>query len=252
MSTDARPIAVLSAAERRAVLRDGLALISGAQVATTLGAVASIVLRSAIAPRLMGVWSTMRTVLEYGTYSSLGMNRAAGRDIAVAAGRGDAALKRRIADVAMTVEVATGLAVALTLVVVGFVQALRGAVEWAAACWIASLLAVVGRYHGFCLTVLRSTKNFPALAQARAVGAAADLVLMAGGATAFGYFGWLAGAALAQLLNASFVRTVGSLRFAARFDLQLTHMLVSGGWPIAAEALALTALRSVDRLVIVA
>ncbi len=251
MSTDARPITVLTDSERRAVLRDGLALISGAQVATALGAIASVVLRAAVAPTLMGIWSTMRTVLEYGTYSSFGINRAAGRDIAVATGRGDTALKRQIADVAMTNEVGTGLIVASALVVAGFVQAARGSAEWAAACAVAALLAVVGRYHGFCLTVLRSTKNFPVLAQARAVGAVADLVLMAGGAVAFGYFGLLAGAAAAQLLNASFVRSIGRLRFAPRLDHGLTQALILGGWPIAAEALALTALRSVDRLVIV-
>jgi O-antigen/teichoic acid export membrane protein len=250
MSTDARHVSLLSGPERRAILRDSVAVLSSSHFATACGVLLNLVVRSAIGPALAGVWTTMRTLLEYGSYSSLGINRAAGLQIAVAAGCGDQPRMQRLADVAMTVELLTAGVVAVSLAAAGAFHALRDATTWSVAFATAAGIAVVSRYHAFNLTVLRSRKQFPVLARARVFGAVSDLVLLAGAAYCFGFYGLLVAALLAHSCNAWYVRHAGRLRFAPAQDGPLTGQLLAAGWPIAAEALALAALRSVDRLVI--
>ncbi len=251
MSTDARPNHLTAAAEHRTMLRDCLAMVSGSNLATVCGAVSSLVMRAAIDPPLMGVWSTVRVLLEYGGYNTLGLNRAAARDIAIAAGRGDERAGAELASVAMTWELLGGAAVALALVAAAAWQAAHGSLRWAAALAVAAGIAVIGRYHGFSLAVLRSHKRFPVLAQARVVGAVADVLFLAGGAYLFGFYGLVAGALVCHAWNACFIRFAGGLRFTGRAAWVPAWRMILTGWPIAAEALALAALRSVDRLVIV-
>ena len=251
MSTDARPTALISGTERRAIVRDCLAMVSGSNLGTLCGAVASLVMRRAVDPPLMGIWATIRVLVEYGGYSSLGLNRSAARDIAIVAGGPDRTAGAHIANVAMTWELVAGAAVAVALIVAGVWHAARGSWSWAVALWLAAGIALVGRYHAFSLAVLRSQKKFPVLAKARVAGALADLAFLAGGAYCFGFYGLVFGALACQLWNAGFVQMTGQLRFAAQLDRALAWRMVRTGWPIAAEALALAALRSIDRLVIV-
>ncbi|MBI3465838.1 MAG: oligosaccharide flippase family protein [Planctomycetes bacterium] len=240
------------------MLRDSVAVISSSHAAAVCAVLLHLVLRAVIEPPLMGIWTTMRRVLEYAGYSSLGINRAAARDIAVAAGRRDGQSQRQVADVAMTAEVVSAAFVALVLLGAGTLQFYRGSVQWAVALWVAAWIAVAGRYQAFCLTVLRSEKQFSVLARARVFGAIADMLLLGGGAyclashdTTAPFYGMMGGAAVAHLLNACYVRIAGRLRFAAECDRGLASRLLVDGWPMAAEALALAALRSIDQLAIV-
>ena len=251
MSTDAPRTSLLSDLERRQMLRDGVALISSSHLAAVFGSATSLMIRLAVSPALMGIWATVRIVLEYGGYSSLGVNRAAALKIAIASGRDDKEAKRHTGNVAITIEVLSGLVVVLGLVSAGAFQAWRGEINWAVSYWLAAVIAVVGRYHAFSLTVLRSEKQFSAIARARVVGATVDLVCLAGGAWCFGYFGLIAGAVVAQVINACYVQKVGNLHFVPAKDLSLCKELLSNGWAMAAAALALVMLRSVDSLVIV-
>jgi hypothetical protein len=128
---------------------------------------------------------------------------------------------------------------------------MRGSVSWSVAFGAGAAIAVVSRYYAFSLTVLRSVKKFPTIARARIFGAVCELVLFTAGACLFGFHGMLGAAMIAQLANACFVRSDGGLRFGASYDLPMTLTLLGSGWSLAAEALALVTLRSVDRFVIV-
>jgi O-antigen/teichoic acid export membrane protein len=61
----------------------------------------------------------------------------------------------------------------------------------------------------------------------------------------------LGAAAVCQFSNAWYIRFAGGLRFVPSVERGTLRRLLALGWPLAAEALALSALRSVDRLVIV-
>lgn len=251
MSTDAQRTPLFSGTERRGILRDAIALISGSHVATACGVLQNLVVLAVIPPKLMGIWTTIRTILDYGNHSSLGVSRAAGIDIAVAAGQNDGARIRRLSDVTMTLELITAAIVAAGLIGGSVFHAIRGDIGWAAAFGIGAAIAVISRYYAFNLTVLRSVKKFPTLARARIFGAVCELVLFTAGAFFCGFYGMLGAALIAQLANAWFVRSDGGLQFGVNFDLPTTLTLLGTGWTLAAEALALTALRSVDRFVII-
>jgi O-antigen/teichoic acid export membrane protein len=252
MSTDAQRSAanLFTGTERRSMLREAAALLSSSQLATACGVVQNLIVLRLVPPAFIGIWTTMRTILDYGSHSSAGINRAAGVQMAVAAGRGDAPAMRRTADAAMTIEMATSGLLGVGLLAGAAWFGYENAAAWFAACLAAAVVGVVSRYFAFSLVALRSHKQFGTIARARIFGAAVELALYTSGAYFFHFYGLLAAAVLAQLANAWFVRHDGGLRFAPQFDWPLTKQLLIAGWPMAAEALALAALRSVDRFVI--
>jgi hypothetical protein len=150
----------------------------------------------------------------------------------------------------MTIELALGALVALAFGAAGAGLAIRGELDWAMACAAACFIGLVSRYYAFNLTVLRSTKKFPTLARARFFGAVFEFAVFSAGALLLGFPGMLAAALAAQLAGAVFVRFDGGLRYAPCWDASLALKLLQAGWPLAAEALALALLRSVDRFVI--
>ncbi len=250
MSTDARPASLMSPAERRDILRDSFAVLSSSQLATICGVLQNLIVLRLVPPVFTGIWTTIRTLLDYGNYTSLGINRAAGQEIAVAAGRGDAAATRRLTNVTMTAELIAAVFFAAALAASAGWKSLRADWPWAFPLAVAAALAVASRYFAFSLTVLRSNKQFPTLARVRVFGAVSELLLFTAGAFYFGFYGLVGAALVAQLANAWFVRRDGGLRFAPQFDRGTLRTLVVAGGPMAAEALALAALRSVDRWVI--
>ena len=251
MSTDAHRTPLLSGTERRSILRESLAVLSSSHVATACGVIQNLIVLAVVPPRLIGIWTAVRTLLDFGNYSSLGINRAAGVEIAVAAGRGDPARIRLLANATMSLELCTAGVVAIALILAGAIPSLEPDLSWAAAFAVGAGIAVISRYHAFNLTVLRSLKKFGTLARARVFGAAAELILFSVAAWFFGFLGLLVAALVAQFVNACFVRADGGLRFSAVWDRALMLGLLASGWPMAAEALAMSALRSVDRFVIV-
>jgi hypothetical protein len=233
------------------MLRDALSVFSGSHFATACGVLQNLVVLAIVPPRFIGIWTTIRTVLDYTNYSSLGINRASGVEIAVAAGRHDRTAMERSGNVAMTVELVAASPISVGLFAAAVHCWLHDQLAWSATLATGGAIATISRYYAFNLTVLRSLKQFPTLARARAIGAVVELALFVSGAYFFSYFGMLAAAAVAQLINAYYVRMDGGLRFKFAYDRDLLGRLAQQGWPMAAEALALTALRSVDRFVIV-
>jgi O-antigen/teichoic acid export membrane protein len=199
----------------------------------------------------MGIWTTVRTLLEYGNYSSLGVGRAAGVELAIAAGREDRSGLRRFANVAMTVELAAAGVVALLMFTAGSALALDRGSTWLAAFLSGAGLALLSRYYAFSLTALRSLKSFGTLARSRVFGGFVELTLFCAGTYWFGFAGLLGAAVLAQLAGVWYVRWDGGLRFQPEYDRGMAWSLMAQGCPMAVEALALSALRSVDRFVIV-
>jgi hypothetical protein len=75
--------------------------------------------------------------------------------------------------------------------------------------------------------------------------------LFVAGAYYFNFYGMLAAAVIVQFINLCYIRRDGGLRFAIQFDGPTFKRLLALGWPLAAEAFALSALRGADRLIII-
>lgn len=241
-----------SQSRSRSILHDCLAVLSSSHLASLCGVVTSVAIRSVLGPAVMGVWSAIRTILEYASYSGFGASRAANVGIAVAHGRRDDASGARLADAGMTIELIGVLPVVVGLLAAAAYCARTRGVDWTIGLSGAALLAVLGRYHSFCLTVLRARMQFSITAKARVLGAGTEIGLMAGGAALAGIGGLVAGAAISQALNLVYVCRRAPLRLGWLWDRSLAGELVRDGWPMAASALALSGIRSVDRLCLVA
>ena len=239
------------AAARRSFLRDCWTVLTSSHVATALGVATSYVVRHTLTPRLVGIWSAVRLVLDYAGFADLGATRAAAVEIAVATGSGDRERAERVARTTMTIEVTAAAAVSIFLVGAAIVSYLRDRPDWAAAFGATSVLLFVRRALTLALTTLRSSLDFTMPAWSRIVGAILELVLLAGGAWLYGLPGLLAGAIAAEAANLTFVVRMRRLRLSPCWDARTVAMLVRQGAPLAAGALALMAVRSVERAIVI-
>ncbi len=243
-SSSARPA-------RRSFLRDCWTVLTSSHVATALGVVTSYVVRHTLTPGLVGIWSAVRLVLDYAGFADLGAARAAAVEIAVATGGGDRTRAERTVHTTMAIEVAAASVVSVLLLVAAAVSQLRGRPDWALAFVATAVLLFVRRALTLALTTLRSSLDFTVPAWSRIVGAVLELFLLAGGAVAFGLVGLLAGAIAAEIANLTFVLRARRLSLWPRWHRQTAARLVRQGAPLAAGALALMAVRSAERAMVI-
>jgi|GEM_PF-2249600 len=237
--------------QRRSFLWDCWTVLTSSHVATALGVATSYVVRHWLAPRLVGIWSAVRLVLDYASFADLGATRAAAVEIAVATGAGDKRRALRAVSTTMAIELAAAGAVSILLLAAAATAYARDRLDWAVAFLATVLLLFVRRALTLALTTLRSSLDFTVPAWSRIVGAVLELVLLAGGAVLFGLPGLLAGAVCAEAANLVFVTRTRALHLWPAWHHATATRLIRSGAPLAAGALALMAVRSIERAIVI-
>ena len=113
----------------------------------------------------MGVYSSLRVLLDYANWSSLGVGLGAVQEIPILRAAGKEAEARRVADVAYTATTLLCLAYAAGLLAwSAFLSRTLGAdplaSEWAGGLAIVAGLAILHRYQTFLIAVLRAHQEF--------------------------------------------------------------------------------------------
>jgi O-antigen/teichoic acid export membrane protein len=241
----------LAVVQRRRFLLDCWLMLSSAQCASALGVVTSYLIRSALEPRVVGIWSAIRLMVEYSVFANLGAQRAAAVEAAIATGAGDQQRLREVTDSALAVELVAGTVVFLVMVGGALGALLYGQGEWAAALIFGAVVSSLRRWSTFALTVRRSQLEFGLPARARVLGAVAELVLLPAGAYAAGLVGLLSAVVLVEVVHLAYLWRAGGLPSRPQISFPLMLKLVVAGAPMSLSALAFTLARSVDRCVLI-
>ncbi len=238
-------------AVRSSFLRDCWTVLTSSHCATALGVVTSYLVRHTLSPRVVGIWSAIRLIVDYAGFANLGATRAAAVEVAVATGANDRRGMRRAVRAALWIEIASSVLVAILLLVCAAAALLRSDREWAVAFVGAAALLGARRILTLSLTVLRSRLDFQRPSVSRILGAFLELVFLGSGAYFFGLTGLVAGAVLTELINLAYVTSTGRVLSLGRVSTGDVRRLIAHGAPLAAGALALTAARSAERVVVI-
>lgn len=236
------------------MFRDWAMVGSATVVCHAMGAVTSLLFRLLLSPAQMGIWQALKLFLSYGNYANLGISKGAAREYNVALGHGDTAQARAGLNLAFTINTISSLVYAVALVGAGIWIARSGEGPWAPV-WVGgllavALLAVLGRYVTFHVTILRTRQAFAITSRLSILEGV--LTLSVGGLAA-----WFWG--LPGLYLATLVVLLGSLVFLQRhattslrwaWDTAEIRRLIGIGAPILLAGAASSLFRSLDKLMI--
>ena len=230
-------------------------LVSGASaVCHAVGTVTGLLLRMLLDPAQMGIWQTVKLVLNYANYANLGISKGAAREFTVARGRGDTAAAERGLNLALTVNTLSSLLYAAVLVGAGAWIGLSGGGAWAGA-WALGLvaaggLAVLGRYVTFQITILRSAQAFAATSQLSVLEAVLTLGVCGLATWRWGLPGLYGGTMLVMVVALLYVHRCRVVQLAWAWDLAEIRRLVGIGAPILLAGTVAALFRSLDKLMI--
>ncbi|NUQ64860.1 MAG: oligosaccharide flippase family protein, partial [Pirellulales bacterium] len=240
----------------RRLLADWAVVGSVEVICQALGTVTSLLLRMLLSPAQMGIWQAVKLVLSYASYANLGVSKGAARELTVALGRGDLAKAQRGLDLAFTTNILSSLAYAAVLAGAGIWVGLRGTGEWSSA-WaaglaIGGLLAALGRYASFQVTVLRAKQAFATTSRLSALEAVTTLVVGGACTWLWGLPGLYAGTLGVMGASLVYLSRFGKLRFSWAWDRGEMRRLIAIGSPILLAGVVYSLFRSLDKLMILA
>ena len=225
-----------------------------AAVCHVLGAAAGLLLRMLLDPAQMGIWQALKLFRSYGNYANLGISKGAARELTVALGRGDTSAAERGLNLAFTVNTLTSLLYGGVLVGAGvWVGCVGGgsrAGAWAVGLVAVGVMAAVGRYVTFHVTILRSKQAFTITSQLSVLEAVLTLAVCGLATWQWGLAGLYGGTLVVMLGATVFVTQHRAATLAWAWDGAEIGRLIRIGSPILLAGTAGTLLRSLDKLMI--
>ncbi len=251
---DASPSISAPVSGWRRLLGDWAVVGSAEIVCQALGTATSLLLRMLLDPAQMGIWQAVKLVLSYASYANFGVSKGAARELTVALGSGDLARAERGLDLAFTANTLSSLLYAVILVGVGVWVGLRGTGEWSGA-WAAGLavggiLAALGRYASFQITVLRAKQQFAITSRLSLLEAVTTLAVGGACTWLWGLAGLYAGTLAVMSASLVYLSRFGGLRFQWGWDHAEMRRLIAIGSPMLLAGVVYSVFRSLDKLMI--
>ena len=238
----------------RRMLRDTSIVGVSGMVCHALGAVTAVLFRMCLSPMEMGIWQTLKMILDYANFANLGISKGATREYTIARGRGTEAEAVRGLNCAFTVNTVSSLlyggvpaALGIWLLVTS-----RTAAAWGAGLIAVGAMAVVSRYVTFHINLLRCRQAFDKTAWISGWEAVATLAVGGTCAFFFGFIGLLAGTLAVLGFSILLVRRFATIHFAWAWDGPEIRRLTAIGGPILLAGCAVTLFRSIDKMMILA
>lgn len=240
----------------RRLLGDWAVVGSAELVCQGMGSVTSLLLRVFLSPAQMGIWQAVKLFLSYANYANLGISKGAARELTIAMGRGDLRSVQHGLNLAYTVNTLSSFVYAAVLVAAGLWVGLTSqgvwAHAWGAGLAVGGLLAVLGRYVTFQVTVLRAKQAFRLTSQ---VSVLEGLMTLGVGCLAtwlWGLPGLYLGTLSVLLASLSYLTWRGGLELRWAWDRQEIRRLIAIGAPILLASVLASVFGSLDRLMILA
>lgn len=240
----------------RRLLGDWAMVGSAEVVCQGLGAVTSLLLRVFLSPAQMGIWQAVKLFLGYANYANLGISKGAARELTIAMGRGDLPAVQHSLNLAFTVNTLSSFVYAAVLVVAGLWVGLTNhgpwSHAWGAGLAVGGLLAVLGRYVTFQVTVLRAKQAFRLTSQ---VSVLEGLMTLGVGCLAtwlWGLPGLYLGTLAVLLASLGYLAWRGGVVLDWAWDRREIRRLIAIGAPILLASVLTSLFSSLDRLMILA
>lgn len=220
-------------------------------VSQGIGVVTNILIRNALGPLYMGVWSALKVVLDYTQYSGLGITSAVYCEIPYLAGAGRLSEVDAIKNVSFTFNTIVSLVVGVVLYAGSFFVASRYEPYVVIGIRVVALIAILTFFYNLVVSVLRAQKKFIAISKVLAFNAILTLVFVYFLVSRYSLYGMYITIPAVLLVSSLFVVLSERMAFHIQFNTRVLARLMKVGLPLFFGGIIYTVYMTVDKVMII-
>jgi len=218
--------------EKRGIAKDTFFYTISQIISQGIGFVTSIVIRNALGPLFMGIWSALRVVLDYTQYSGLGMTSAAYCEIPYLKGAGKLEEAEKVKNLTFTFTMVVSSFIAIMIFVSSFFLAKRYEPYVINGLRVVALGTILTFLYSFLSVILRAEKKFVSISKAMVLNAALALIFAVTLVTRYKIYGMYAGFLLALVTTSIFILVNDNIKFRFYFNTKHLMKLMAIGLPL--------------------
>jgi O-antigen/teichoic acid export membrane protein len=220
------------------------------QVTQVISLIVGVLSRNLLGPLHIGIWSTLKLVLTYSSYTTLGTTSAAGREIPYFLGKKEHKKASDVKDSVLSFGVLVAFFTAVGVAGYALIQreSLTPLLFWGLL-FVAPLL-VLQRINNVMISLLRAHKLFSLAGKQMMISAVVNLVLVVTLSYYFKLYGFLTAMFLSFVFNIVYI----TVHHNFHFTLKLSHSLkglISFGMPLMLIGIVGALLNSIDKILII-
>ncbi|MDD5194085.1 MAG: oligosaccharide flippase family protein [Candidatus Omnitrophica bacterium] len=215
-----------------------------------IGVITSVLLRKLLDPSLMGIWTGLMIVLNYGLYADFGLFSAATVKIPYYKGKKEKHKIEKIMNLSFTVSIVAVILLAAMLIIVSFFLGKTFSLPVITGIRIVSFIMIATILYNFNIVMLRANKQFTMLSKVEIFNSAVTLVTVILLVTFFKLYGLYYGTLLAVIASFLYSKSISHYDLKLYFDIKELSQLIKVGLPLAAYGFSFTILISLDKIVI--
>lgn len=214
------------------------------------GFIGATAMRNFLGPYLIGIWSLLRVVIDYASYTDLGVGAAATYKIPFFKGKKDKENETAVTDCAFSFIFLTSIISVATILIASFVLRNTYSPEIIAGLIVISIYMILERFYSYYVVTLRAQSNFSVINRSVIFDSVVNLVLIFLLVKKFQLNGLYVTVILMAVLNTLFIHRLARYRIAFIFTLKKIFSLIKFGFPLLLLGFLGTILRSIDRIMI--
>jgi O-antigen/teichoic acid export membrane protein len=220
------------------------------QITQVLSLIVAILSRNLLGPLQIGIWSTLKLVLTYSSYTTLGTTAASGREIPYFLGKKDEEAASHVKDSVLSFGLAASVVTAVGVIVYALLQKsiLPPALYWGLL--FTAALLILQRINNVMISLMRAYKLFTLASHQMVISAVVNLVLVTSLSYFFKLYGFLTAMLLSFIFNIAYIAFRHNFHFSFRLDKSLKG-LIAFGFPLMLIGVVSALLNSIDKILII-
>jgi O-antigen/teichoic acid export membrane protein len=233
------------------IIKDSSKFITSTYLGSLTGLITGILTRKFLGPTLMGIWTYLKVIQHYTTYSQLGIASATEKEIPYYHGKKDYQKAIQIRNNAFTFTNIISFILLVIFLIYAFIVKSNVPPYYFYGLLTVAILASTGQYGLFYTVLLRAHKNISVLSKAKVIFSILWLLLVLLLVVPFNIYGLYIAAIILMLTNILYFYKKG--KYYCKFQLEFHQLkkLFVIGMPIVLLSLGIISIRNLDRIFIV-
>jgi len=238
----------------KTILRDAGRFTASGYISSIANFLSAVAVRRILSPFFMGIYAELSVIFEYAKYNHFGILDSLDRQIPYYNGRGESERTEEVKNIGISFSLLTSTAVALFLILFSYLFRNRLSPSLFIGLKVIAIMVVVQSMSTFYVTLVRTHHLFVPLSKYLVLIALFDIFFKIILGLKFGVIGILWATVFTLITGMVYLFRTAKLRFrlTLRMPKKIVAALLKIGFPLLLAGFTFMALRSVDRIMIIA
>jgi O-antigen/teichoic acid export membrane protein len=237
--------------EKTAIAKDTIFYTISQFFSQGIGVITSIIIRNALGPLYMGIWSALKVVLDYAQYTGLGITSAVYCEIPYLRGAGKYAEADEIKNVSFSFNLIVSIIVGSILFLCPFFLGNRYPDYVLTGLRVLAVIVVLTFFYNLVLSILRADKKFITISKTLMLNAILTVIFAASVVYKYGLYGMYVTIPAVLLIASVFMMASEKMKFRIYFNKAHLSRLMKIGIPLFLGGIFYTIYVTVDKIMII-